>query len=197
MNKAYEFYRQLGGLYWLIKTQLFYRQLLGAVGSRSRIIKPLNLRNARHIYIGSRVTIQKHSWLLTLQLNKNQTPKLVIGDGAAIGYFNHITCVNHVEIGPKVLTADGVHISDNGHTFDNSRIPIMDQPVISKGSVFIGEGTWIGENVSVLSCRIGRNCTIGANAVVTHDIPDFCVAVGIPARVIKQFDPESGTWRHT
>lgn len=196
MNKIYEFYRRLAGIYWLIKTQLFYRQILGALGSRSRIIQPLNLRNARFMYIGSRVIIQKFSWLLTLPLKANQPPKLVIGDDTVIGYFNHITCVNHVEIGNKVLTADRVHISDNGHGFDNPAIPIMDQPVVSKGPVFIGEGTWLGENVSVLSCRIGRNCVIGANAVVTRDIPDFSVAVGIPARVIKQFDPQSGTWRH-
>ena len=194
MNKAYEIYRRIAGIYWLIKTQLIYRLLLGAVGARSRIIKPLNLRNARNIYIGSQVVIQKHSWLLTLPLQGNAVPKLIIGDGAVIGYFNHITCVNHVEIGSKVLTADGVHISDNGHCFDDPRIPIMDQSVVSKGSVFIGEGTWLGENVSVLSCRIGRNCVIGANAVVTRDIPDFCVATGIPARVIKQFAPQSGTW---
>ena len=195
MNKACEFYRRLVGLYWLIKTQLFYRQILGALGVRSRIIKPLNLRNARHIHIGSQVIIQKHSWLLTLPLLGKKTPKLVIGDGTVIGYFNHITCVNYVEIGRKVLIADRVHISDNGHAFVDPSIPIMDQPVVSKGPVYIGEGTWIGENVSVLSCRIGRNCVIGANAVVTHDIPDFCVAVGIPARIIKRFDVKSGTWQ--
>jgi acetyltransferase-like isoleucine patch superfamily enzyme len=196
LPKAYEFYRRLGGIYWLLKTQLYYRQLLGGLGSRSRIFQPPNLRNARNIFIGSRVIIQKQSWLLTLPLPGKPTPKLVIGDGTVIGFFNHITCVNHVETGKKVLTAERVHISDNGHGFENPSLPIMDQPVVSKGPVFIGEGTWLGENVSVLSCRIGRNCVIGANAVVTRDIPDFSVAVGIPARVIKQFDPQSGAWRH-
>jgi acetyltransferase-like isoleucine patch superfamily enzyme len=73
----------------------------------------------------------------------------------------------------------------------------MDQPVISKGPVAIGSGSWLGENVSVLSCRIGRNCVVGANAVVTRDIPDFCVAVGIPARVIRRFNQQTGKWEKT
>jgi acetyltransferase-like isoleucine patch superfamily enzyme len=112
-----------------------------------------------------------------------------------IGHFNHITCVNSVELGAKVLTADRVHISDNSHSYENPTVPIVDQAVVSKGPVVIGEGTWLGENVSVLSCRIGRNCVIGANAVVTRDIPDFCVVAGVPGRVIRQFDSKSSTWK--
>jgi len=192
------YYHQLGGrlagLYWLTKTQLIYRQFLGALGGRSRIIKPLQLRNLENVHIGANVTINKYAWLMTLPLEEGRIPRMVIGDGSVIGHFNHITCVNHVEIGRNVLTADRVHISDNSHGYENPSVPIMEQPVISKGPVVIGDGTWLGENVSVLSCRIGRNCVIGANAVVTKDIPDFCVAAGIPAKVIKQFDPGSGSW---
>lgn len=194
MGSLYEFYRRLCGIYWLGKTQLFYRQLLGGLGQRSRIMKPLNLRNARHIFIGSRVIINKYSWLLTLQLNEKPAPRLTIGDDTVIGYFNHITCVNDVQIGGKVLTADRVHISDNIHSFEDPTVPIIDQLVVSRRPVIIGEGTWLGENVSVLSCRIGRNCVIGANAVVTRDIPDFSVAVGVPARVIQRFNALSRKW---
>lgn len=186
---------KISRLYWLGKTQILYRPLFGAIGSRSIIFKPIALKNPQNVYIGSEVAIHSHGWLLTGSLPGKEPPKLTIGDGTDIGNFNHITCVNQVSIGNKVLTADGVHISDNGHGFNDPGIPIMDQPVVSKGAVFIGDGTWLGENVSVLSCRIGRNCVIGANAVVTRDVPDFCVAAGIPARVIKQFDPQSGTWR--
>lgn len=177
-----------------MKTQIVYRQYLGAIGRCSHIIKPLELRNMENIFIGNDVTINKHTWLLTLQVAEKQTPKMVIGDGCEIGHFNHITCVNSVEIRPKVLTADRVHISDNSHGYEDPRVPVIDQPILSKGPVVIGEGTWLGENVNVLSCRIGRNCVIGANAVVTEDIPDFSVAIGVPARVIKRFDPISGKW---
>ncbi len=189
------FFNRLSRLYWLGKTQILYRPLLGGLGGRSIIFKPLTLKNPQNIHIGSEVAIHSHSWLLTMSLPGNPPPKLRIGDGSDIGNFNHITCVNHVEIGAKVLTADGVHISDNSHGYENTSLPIMDQPVHSKGPVVIGSGSWLGENVSVLSCRIGRNCVIGANAVVTKDVPDFCVVAGVPGRVIRQFDPKSATWK--
>ena len=182
-------------MYWRGKTQIFYRMFLGGLGRGSIIFKPIALKNPQNIHIGSEVAIHSHSWLLTMALPGRQVPKLKIGDGCDIGNFNHITCVNNVEIGAKVLTADGVHISDNSHGYENPALPIMDQPVVTKGPVFIGEGTWIGENVSVLSCRIGRNCVIGANAVVTKDIPDFCVVAGVPGKVIRQFDPVTGRWK--
>lgn len=70
----------------------------------------------------------------------------------------------------------------------------MHQGVVSKGSVSIGAGTWIGENVVILSCNIGKNCVVGSNAVVLHDVPDFCVAVGIPARVVQRFNLDSQLW---
>ena len=65
----------------------------------------------------------------------------------------------------------------------------------SNNTVEIGEGSWLGENVCVLGTHIGKHCVIGANSVVTKDIPDYSVAVGIPAKVIKRFDLESKSWR--
>lgn len=58
----------------------------------------------------------------------------------------------------------------------------------------IGEGSWIGENVCVIGASVGRHCVIGANAVVTKDIPDYSVAVGAPARVIKKYNFNRGAW---
>lgn len=190
----YRYYYKISRIYWRIKSQTYYRRYLGSIGKRSRIIKPLVLRNIENIFIGDDVTIYNYAWLFTLPIANMKIPKMVIGDGTEIGHFNHITCVNSVEIGSKVLTADRVHISDNTHDYEDTKIAIIDQPIISKGPVSIGDGTWLGENVSVLSCRIGRNCVIGANSVVINDIPDFCVAVGTPARVVKRFNDKSGKW---
>ena len=195
MSSLHQFFSRVSAFYWLTKTQVIDRHFFGAIGSRSRLIKPLQVRNPQNIFIGSHVTIAEYAWLLTLPSLENHTPKLSIGDGCTIGHFNHITCVNAVEIGAKVLTADRVHISDNSHSYENPDVPIIYQPVISKGPVVIGTGSWIGENVSILSCKIGRNCVVGANAVVTKDVPDYCVVAGIPARVIKQFDPQTKTWK--
>ena len=60
--------------------------------------------------------------------------------------------------------------------------------------VTIGEDSWIGENVCICGASIGKHCVIGANSVVTKDIPDYCVAAGIPAKVIKKYNFEKNSW---
>jgi acetyltransferase-like isoleucine patch superfamily enzyme len=152
------------------------------------------LAGPEYIYIGEDAGISSFCWLGVYPQKGLKTPRLSIGDGTEIGNFSHITCVNRVEIGSKVLIADRVHISDNEHVFSDVAIPIVDQGVTSRGPVVIGDGSWIGENVNVLSCKIGKHCVIGANSVVISDIPDFSVAVGLPARVVKQYNRNTGRW---
>lgn len=194
MSALYQLLSRVSAYYWLKKTQLIDRHFYGAIGDTTKIINPLKVRNPQNIYIGRDVCIANQAWLFTQPVLQNRVPRLVIGDSCEIGHFNHITCIDSVELEAKVLTADRVHISDNTHSFEDPTIPIVDQPVISKGPVKIGRGTWVGENVSILSCKIGRNCVIGANAVVTKDMPDFCVIAGVPGRIIKQFNVDSQKW---
>ena len=94
----------------------------------------------------------------------------------------------------SVLTADRVYISDNIHGYEDVSIPIKNQPIVQKGTVTIGSGSWIGENVSILGASIGKHCVIGANSVVTRNIPDYSVAIGSPARVIKRYDMDNNNW---
>jgi acetyltransferase-like isoleucine patch superfamily enzyme len=183
----------ISGFYWRIKADLYYRKYFSHLGARSKLIRPLQLRNTRYIAIGAEVLINKYCWLLTLPVLE-QPPELVISDGCVIGHFNHISCIDRVHIGPKVLTADRVFITDHGHEFADPTKPIVEQGIISRGPVVIGSGSWLGENVAVISCRIGKNCVIGANSVVLDDIPDFSVAVGAPARVVRRFNPQSNCW---
>ena len=70
----------------------------------------------------------------------------------------------------------------------------MHQPIKQINTVIVGDGSWLGENVCVIGAKIGKNCVIGANSVVTKDIPDYCVAVGAPAKVIKRFDFVNQQW---
>ena len=186
--------QRISEFYWSLKTQFYYTLFFGHVGKKSKLIQPMELKTVRYIEIGDRVLINKHVFLLTLPENESSVPRLVIGDGCVIGHMNHITCMRKVQIGKNVLTADRVFISDHSHQFSNANIPIMHQPSVVKGNVSIGDGTWIGENVAILSCNIGKNCVIGSNAVVLKDVPDFSVAVGIPARVVQRFNQTSQTW---
>lgn len=183
----------LSGLYWGFKTRFYYRHFFRRIGSGSKIFKPLQLRHPEFIAIGVGVMINRHCWLNALPLLK-PVPELIIGDGCAIGHFNHITCVERIHIEDKVLTADRVFISDHGHQYEDPSRPVMDQGVVSRGPVVIGQGSWLGENVAVISSRIGRHCVIGANSVVLNDIPDYSIAVGAPARVIRTFSPQRNAW---
>ncbi len=183
--------QRVAEFYWLLKSQYYYRLFLGRIGKGSKLIQPMRLRNVRNIEIGEDVIINKHAFLLTLQQDNSGIPQLTIGDGCRIGHMNHIASIHEVRIGANVLTADRVFISDHSHGFSDPNVPILRQPLVSKGPVSIGEGTWIGENASVLSCRIGRNCVIGSNSVVVSDIPDYCVAVGVPARIVRRLNSSS------
>jgi Acetyltransferase (isoleucine patch superfamily) len=177
----------------LLKTFIFYKGFFKKTGKKFLLIKPLKLSNPHHITIGNNVSIYHLGWLLTQQVNE-ELPQLIIDDGVCIGHFCHITCVNKVHIGKNVLIADRLYISDNLHGYEDINTPIVYQKVICKGEVMIGDDSWIGENVCIIGCKIGKHCVIGANAVVTKDIPDYSVAAGIPARVIKRYNQQTQKW---
>ena len=110
-----------------------------------------------------------------------------IGKGSEIGERCRISIINSLEIGEKVLLSPNVYITDCDHEYRNTNIPVIDQGIVQKGQkVSIGEGSYIGINVVIVgNIKIGKHCVIGANSVVTKDVPDYSVAVGSPARVIK------------
>lgn len=174
----------------------YYKIVFGQFGWLSYINNPLRIDGYKHIYIGNKCTIQYKTWLASNPLT-GKNAELVIEDGCSIGNFNHIYSTHRVVLHKNVLTADKVYISDNLHGYEDISTPINHQPIVQKSHVEIGEGSWLGENVCVIGAKIGKHCVIGANSVVTKDIPDYCVAVGSPARVIKQFDFNENKWKRT
>jgi acetyltransferase-like isoleucine patch superfamily enzyme len=161
----------------------------------SYIDSPLKIEGKKNISIKNNVIIKYKSWLAAVTYT-NENCTLEIGEGSVIGNFNHIYATHSILIGKNVLTADKVYISDNQHTYDDINVPIMNQPIKQLSKVIIGDGSWIGENVCIIGASIGRNCVIGANSVVTKDIPDYSVAIGAPARVIKKFNVLTGIWEY-
>ena len=141
-----------------------------------------------NIEIMDNVYIAKGGWLASLG------GRIRIEENASIGRFTHIISTKNIHIGKSALIAEKVYISDNLHGYENVNIPIKDQPLKQLNEVSIGEGSWIGENVCIIGASIGKNSVVGANSVVTHDIPDYCVAVGAPARVIKRYDHKVNQW---
>jgi len=181
-------------LFQLFQTSFYYKALFGKIGIRSIIVNPLKIDGAKNIEIGNRVYIAYKSWLACLPLTGEKECKLIIGDGCRIGNFNHIYATKSVILERDVLTADKVYISDNLHGYEDVTVPIWKQPIVQKREVFIGQGSWLGENVCVIGANIGKHCIIGANSVVTKDIPDYSVAVGAPAKVIRKFDYDQNKW---
>lgn len=178
----------------LLVNLFYYRIILGKIGLRSYISSPLQINGGKNIHIGNRVGIQYKTWLACMSLTGEKECRLVIEDGCVIGHFNHIYATKSIILHKSVLTADKVYISDNLHGYEDITTPILKQPIMQNGTVEIGEGSWLGENVCVLGAHIGKHCIIGANSVVTKDIPDFCVAVGAPARIVKRFNFEQNKW---
>lgn len=168
---------------------------MGKISYKSRIFKPLSLDGGRNIFIGKRVIIQKYTWLAAVKCTNVEQCRLEIGDGSHIGNFNHIYCTQRITIKKNVLTADKVYISDNLHSYEDINTPIWQQSIRQLNPVVIGENAWLGENVCVIGASVGRGSVIGANSVVTRDIPDYCVAVGAPAKIVKRYCFEQKKWR--
>lgn len=128
------------------------------------------------------------------------SPRLKIGNNAVFTNYIQISCINEVIIGNNVLLGHAVYISDNNHGKCNSdalKTPAVERELYSKGPVKIGDNVWIGRHVCVMpGVTIGDNCIIGANSVVTKDIPRNCVVAGSPAKIIRNIDIESDVcWR--
>lgn len=122
----------------------------------------------------------------------NAVGDIVIGNYTRIGFTN--TLIGPVTIGDKVNIAQNVVISGLNHNFEDIDKPIAEQDITTK-QITIEDNVWIGANSSILpGVRIGKHVVIGAGSVVTRDIPSYSVAVGNPARVVKQYDFEKKQW---
>lgn len=172
-----------------------YGKSFQKLGSNTMFYFPLRIDGKKDIIIHDDVIIQSHSWIASISITPDKKSKLEIGKGCIIGNFNELYATKSIVIENNVLTADRVYISDNLHGYENPDVPILSQPITQNGDgVRIGEGSWIGVGAVILGANIGKHCVIGSNAVVTHDVPDYSIAVGIPARIIKKYDFNQKKW---
>jgi acetyltransferase-like isoleucine patch superfamily enzyme len=110
---------------------------------------------------------------------------LRIGDKCVFGKDNTVNCYLDIEFGAATLVADWVYVCDFDHAFGDITVPIKDQGIV-KAPVRIGPDVWIGTKASVLrGVTIGRGCVVAAHSLVNRDLPEYAVAVGVPARVVR------------
>lgn len=143
-----------------------------------------------YITISERTTFRDYIYLTVWSLApKISPPSLKIGSDCNFGAYNHITCSNKIEIGNGVLTGKWVTITDNSHgetDYESLQIPPNKRPIVSKGSVVIGNNVWIGDKATILpGVIIGDNSVVAANAVVTKNVPSYSVVGGNPARILS------------
>ena len=165
----------------------------GHLGAGSIICFPTNtVYNEPYIHIGSGTMIGPQVTLSAGMVPGQQmlSERVVsIGDRCLIGKGSGIVGHFQIIIGNDVWTGHHVYITDQNHGYDDTTLPISQQ-VMPERPVSIGDGSWLGHGCVVLpGARIGRHVVIGANSVVTGHIPDYSVAVGVPARVIKRITP--------
>lgn len=111
---------------------------------------------------------------------------LRVGDRTSIKVECMLVALERIEIGSDVMLAPRVYVLDVDHCFSNRSTPISKQGYLVS-PVTLGEGVWIGTGaVEIKGVTIGEGAIIGANSLVTRDIPPYTVAAGIPARVIKE-----------
>jgi len=195
----------LPGAMGLVLRKRFYRSLLGGIGQNVVFGKSITIRHPHKIYIGDNVVIDDYA---VLDAKGTDNRGIVIGDNVMIGRTTVISCKNgnitignntniamncfiqsakEVQIGKNVLFAAYCYVIGGGdHRTDRTDIPIIAQDQVVKG-ITIEDNCWIGAGVKVQDgVIIGRDSIIGSGGVVTGDIPEFCIAVGVPARILRK-----------
>ena len=151
----------------------------------------------RYITIGDGTVVGPYSSLsagVSPQHELGDVEIVRIGSGCVIGKGAGIVAHERVEIGDDVFTGHNVYITDANHGYEDVTTPIGKQFAASK-PVKVGDQSWLGHGTVVLpGVTIGRHVVVGAGSVVTDDLPDHCVAVGNPARVIRSYDEARG-WK--
>jgi acetyltransferase-like isoleucine patch superfamily enzyme len=141
------------------------------------------LRDGR-LEVGEHTLFEPHVWVTIAP-----EARVRIGGGTYLNIGVMVAAVELVEIGDHCMFANGCFVSDGAHRFDDADMPVPWQGFTSKAPTRVGDNVWCGANVVITSgVTVGERCVIGANSVVTRDIPPFSVAAGSPAKVLRQVE---------
>lgn len=171
----------------------------GAFGAGSMIAFPSGaIFGERWIEVGDLTMIGEQASVTAGMMpghDLGPAPVLRIGSGCVIGRGSHIVAHCSVDIGDDVYTGPYVYITDQNHSYADPELPVGRQWP-RNSAVRIGAGSWLGTGVIVLPGSVlGRNVVVAAGSVVRGEFADHCVIAGVPARVIKNFDPAAGWTR--
>jgi acetyltransferase-like isoleucine patch superfamily enzyme len=159
----------------------------------------LNRAIASRIKLGNSVSIKQDTLVNVVgPLAQNGEPAVVFDENVIIGARCLICAKNCIHIERDVMTAQSVLIADHSDAHEGGTSRACEPGVTEGGRIRIGQGSWIGRGAAIVCTRgelvLGRNCVVGANALITRSFPPYSVIGGNPARVVKQFDPVKGSW---
>jgi acetyltransferase-like isoleucine patch superfamily enzyme len=194
------------GALGLVLRRLAYPWILGSCGRNVTFGQGVVLRHPAKIRLGDDVVVDDLVMLDAKGTNNRgivvgngvflgrgtilscKDGDIVLGDHVNIGFHSEIFSGSSVTVGSHGLFAAYTYLVGGGHEFERVDVPVIEQERRSQG-IALGENVWLGTGVKVLDgVRIGRDVVVGANGVVTEDLPDGVVAVGIPARVVRRRD---------
>lgn len=164
---------------------------LKSCGKKLDIETPISTLGLCYISIGDNFNVRRDFKLRAFDQFESYyfSPKINIGDNFYAGTQSCIAIISKLHIGNNVTLASRVTIIDHAHgkvDYSDIETPVMKRELSTKGPIIIEDNVWLCEGVVVLGgVSIGKNSIIAANAVVTKDIPEYSIAAGIPAKVIK------------
>lgn len=170
---------------------IVYKFIFNKFGNMSYLGKPIFVKGAKGVHIGSRVRIYPGLRIETYG-NKGE---VIIENNVSIGQNFHITSSDSsLIIGKNSTILGNVFISNIDHDYKEIDIPIFKQKFINSKTM-IGENSFIGYGAAIQAGTIlGKQCIVGTNAVVKGIFPDYCVIVGAPAKIIKRYNENTKKW---
>lgn len=184
------FYRRAFGLATRLRNRLYTVALapcFESFGAGSVIVPRMRVEGAARIRVEEEVFFGPGCWL-NVPDSARGAGRLIIMEGCSLAGDCVLSSAQEVVLEREVLLARNVYIADHRHAFSDPLRSVLSQGIEGIAPVRICAGAWLGQNVVVLpGVRIGCGSVVGANSVVAEDVPDWCVAVGAPARVVRSF----------
>ena len=193
------------GAFGLVLRKWFFRFLFQKVGKGVVFGRNITLRHPHKIQIGDNVVVDDYA---VLDAKGEENAGIRLGDNVLIGRNSILSCKEgsifigdycNISANCSLLSETEIHmgkycflagqcylVAGGNHSFEDISVPIMFQPSVSKGGIKIGEDVWLGAGVIVLDgVTLERGCVVGAGSVITQSLPEYTVAVGVPARTVK------------
>lgn len=168
--------------------KLFINPFVHKKGKNARICRNtrMDVMPFNNFVLGDNSTIEDFCTV------NNGVGDVLIGNRCRIGMSNVL--IGPVTIGNDVILAQNIVMSGLNHGYENIHLPPHNQPVTKK-KITVGDEVWIGANVVVVAgVTIGKHAIVAAGSVVTKDVPAYSVAAGNPAKIIKQYNAQTGIW---